>query len=46
MELDGKAALVTGAGATGGMGLHLARVLRERSASVVISGRDPGGQIR
>ncbi|MGH3292141.1 MAG: SDR family NAD(P)-dependent oxidoreductase [Trebonia sp.] len=41
MELDGKAALVTGAGSVGGMGFHIARVLRERGASVVISGRDP-----
>jgi len=41
MNLDGKTALVTGAGGTGGIGFQIARLLRERDAKVLISGRDP-----
>jgi NAD(P)-dependent dehydrogenase (short-subunit alcohol dehydrogenase family) len=41
MNLDGKTALVTGAGATGGIGFQIARLLRARDAEVLISGRDP-----
>jgi NAD(P)-dependent dehydrogenase (short-subunit alcohol dehydrogenase family) len=41
MELDGKTALVSGVGSMGGIGFHIAHVLRERGASVVLSGRDP-----
>lgn len=40
MNLDGKKALVTGAGATGGIGFQIASRLRDRGATVVISGRD------
>jgi NAD(P)-dependent dehydrogenase (short-subunit alcohol dehydrogenase family) len=40
MELIGKTALVTGAGAEGGIGYEVARLLAERGADVVIAGRD------
>ncbi len=39
MKLDGKSVLVTGG--TDGIGLALARVLRDRGAAVMICGRDP-----
>jgi NAD(P)-dependent dehydrogenase (short-subunit alcohol dehydrogenase family) len=40
MELDNKIALITGAGATGGIGGATARLFAREGASVVISGRD------
>lgn len=40
MELTGKTALVTGAGAEGGIGYEVARLLAEQGADVVIAGRD------
>ncbi|MBS1677081.1 MAG: SDR family oxidoreductase [Actinobacteria bacterium] len=40
MELEGRVALVTGAGATGGIGFEIARALRREGARVLISGRD------
>ncbi|MFF2996652.1 SDR family NAD(P)-dependent oxidoreductase [Streptomyces sp. NPDC057950] len=39
MELKNKTALITGAGAVGGIGAEIARVLAEAGASVVVSGR-------
>jgi uncharacterized oxidoreductase len=40
MRVAGKAALVTGG--TGGIGLEIARLLKERGAIVAVCGRDPG----
>lgn len=40
MKVAGKAVLVTGG--TDGIGLHVARQLRDRGAHVVVCGRDPG----
>jgi NADP-dependent 3-hydroxy acid dehydrogenase YdfG len=40
MELADKAALITGAGAVGGIGAEIARVLADEGAFVVVSGRD------
>ena len=40
MQLEGKTALVTGAGAEGGIGYEVARLLAEAGADVVIAGRD------
>jgi NAD(P)-dependent dehydrogenase (short-subunit alcohol dehydrogenase family) len=40
MELENKIALVTGAGATGGIGFATAKALADEGAAVVISGRD------
>lgn len=39
MELEGRTALVTGAGATGGIGFQIARALEREGAKVLISGR-------
>jgi NAD(P)-dependent dehydrogenase (short-subunit alcohol dehydrogenase family) len=45
MELENKIALVTGAGATGGIGFATAKALADEGAGVVISGRnDERGQ--
>ncbi|MBS1677734.1 MAG: SDR family oxidoreductase [Actinobacteria bacterium] len=41
MELEGKQALVTGAGATGGIGFEIARRFIDEGAVVLITGRDP-----
>ncbi|HEX3873437.1 MAG TPA: SDR family oxidoreductase [Solirubrobacteraceae bacterium] len=40
MELENKTALITGAGATGGIGAATARLFAREGATVVISGRD------
>ncbi|MFJ8613568.1 SDR family NAD(P)-dependent oxidoreductase [Streptomyces sp. NPDC093675] len=45
LELAGKSALVTGAGAVGGIGAEIARALAREGVSVVVSGRDvPRGE--
>ena len=40
MELSGRTALITGAGAVGGIGAEISRVLAAEGASVIVSGRD------
>lgn len=40
MELQGKSALISGAGSTGGIGFQIAAALLREGAQVIISGRD------
>jgi NAD(P)-dependent dehydrogenase (short-subunit alcohol dehydrogenase family) len=40
MQFENKTALVTGSGATGGIGAATARLLAEQGAAVIVSGRD------
>ncbi|MGV9856000.1 SDR family oxidoreductase [Streptomyces sp. NPDC003442] len=47
MDFKGKNALVTGAGAIGGLGYAVARILASGGADVTVTGRDPrrGAQV-